>query len=103
MCSLDYIFARLFGATGDSLVVWGSSGFLPIFNALIILQKLLRTKLNQNRREKHIGIIFIFRFMDQNISKILVDRTQNNSYIKFSEKSFLFLERQNTEEIPYEK
>ena len=103
MCSLDYIFARLFGATGDFVVVWGSSGFLPIFNALIILQKLLRTKLNQNRREKHIGIIFIFRFMDQNISKILVDRTQNNSYIKITGKSFLFLERQNTKEIPYEK
>ena len=103
MCSLDYIFARLFGATGDFVVVWGSSVFLPIFNALIILQKLLRTKLNQNRREKHIGIIFIFRFMDQNISKILVDRTQNNSYIKITGKSFLFLERQNTKEIPYEK
>ena len=97
---MDYIFARLFGATGDFVVVCGSSGFLPIFNALIILQKLLRTKLNQNRREKHIGIIFILRFMDQNISQIVMDRTQNNSYIRITGFFFLFLESQNTKEIP---
>ena len=82
-------------------MMWGSSGFLPISNALILLQKLLMTKLNQNRREKHIVIIFMFRFMEENISKILVDRTQNNSYIKITGKSFQFLERQNINEIPY--
>ena len=84
-------------------MMWGSSGFLPISNALILLQKLLMTKLNQNRREKHIVIIFMFRFMEENISKILVDRTQNNSYIKITGKSFQFLERQKINEIPYKK
>ena len=56
---LDYIFERLFGATGNFVVVvWRSSEILPAFYAPLSFQKFLRIKTNKNREYKNSPELF---------------------------------------------